>query len=112
MPVGYCPDPDSVSLGTEWWDDKLHSRSSSKAGDAMPPSKRKKAPLVSGILPLKSPDTGQDGAGPGLREVRRIMWDRVKLQSLMAIWCHKKVYICQDFLLSSMVPKQTGSSAH
>ncbi|EDL33092.1 breast cancer metastasis-suppressor 1, isoform CRA_b [Mus musculus] len=47
-----------------------------------------------------------------LQGVRRIMWDRVKLQSLMAIWCHKKVYICQDFLLSSMVPKQTGSSAH
>lgn len=49
--LGYCPDPDS--LGTEWWDDRLHSRGGSKAWDPVPPSKRKKAPLVSGILPLK-----------------------------------------------------------
>lgn len=70
LPVGPCPDPDSESLGTEWWDDKLHARGSSKTWDSLPPSKRKKAPLVSGILPLKSPETGQDKAGPGLREVR------------------------------------------
>lgn len=101
--MGYCPDPDPdpESLGTEWWDDKLHSRGSSKTWDSVPPSKRKKAPLVSGILPSKSPDTGQDGAGPGLREVRRIMWNRVKLQSLMAIWYHMKMPIYQNFLLHS-----------
>lgn len=29
----------------------------------------------------RSPDSGQDGAGRGLREVRRIMWDSIKLQS-------------------------------
>lgn len=48
LAVGYCPDPDSEFLGTEWWDDKLHSRGSSKTWDSVPPSKRKKAPLVSG----------------------------------------------------------------
>lgn len=47
------------------------------------------------------PDTGQDGASPGLREVRKIMWDRVKVQSLMAIWCYMKMAICQNFLLHS-----------
>ena len=37
--------------GTEWWDDRLHARGSSKTWDSLPPNKRKKAPLVSGILP-------------------------------------------------------------
>ncbi|XP_021007461.1 breast cancer metastasis-suppressor 1 homolog isoform X5 [Mus caroli] len=41
-------DRQSLDISSEWWDDKLHSRSSSKSGDTMPPSKRKKAPLVSG----------------------------------------------------------------
>ncbi|XP_012580586.1 PREDICTED: breast cancer metastasis-suppressor 1 [Condylura cristata] len=36
------------SGGTEWWGDKLQARGSSKTWDALPPSKRKKAPLVSG----------------------------------------------------------------
>lgn len=52
LAVGHCPDPDS-GLWAEWWDDKLHPRGSSKTWDSLPPSKRKKAPLVSGILPLK-----------------------------------------------------------
>lgn len=36
--------------GTEWWDDKLNARGGTKTWDSLPPSKRKKAPLVSGIL--------------------------------------------------------------
>ncbi|KAK2492843.1 hypothetical protein MC885_019324, partial [Smutsia gigantea] len=32
----------------EWWDDRLHAKGSSKTWDSLPPSKRKKAPLVSG----------------------------------------------------------------
>lgn len=43
-------DPDSGSGGAEWWDDRLHA-SSARTWDSLPPSKRKKAPLVSGILP-------------------------------------------------------------
>ncbi|EFB26184.1 hypothetical protein PANDA_004758, partial [Ailuropoda melanoleuca] len=40
-------DPDSGSGGAEWWDDRLHA-SSARTWDSLPPSKRKKAPLVSG----------------------------------------------------------------
>ncbi|XP_043438534.1 breast cancer metastasis-suppressor 1 isoform X1 [Prionailurus bengalensis] len=40
--------PNSGSGGTEWWDDRLHAGSSAKTWDSLPPSKRKKAPLVSG----------------------------------------------------------------
>lgn len=58
LAVRHCPDPDS--LGTEWWDDRLHARGGSKTWDSLPPSKRKKAPLVSGILHSRSPETGQD----------------------------------------------------
>lgn len=60
LAVPHCPDPNS--LGTEWWDDRLHARGGSKTWDSLPPSKRKKAPLVSGILHSKSPETGQDKA--------------------------------------------------
>ncbi|XP_027625194.1 breast cancer metastasis-suppressor 1 isoform X2 [Tupaia chinensis] len=41
-------DRQSLDISSEWWDDKLHSRGSSKTWDSLPPSKRKKAPLVSG----------------------------------------------------------------
>ncbi|XP_075857759.1 breast cancer metastasis-suppressor 1 isoform X1 [Microcebus murinus] len=41
-------DRQSLDLSSEWWDDKLHARGSSKSWDSLPPSKRKKAPLVSG----------------------------------------------------------------
>lgn len=41
-------DRQSLDISSEWWDDKLHSRGSSKTWDSVPPSKRKKAPLVSG----------------------------------------------------------------
>jgi len=40
--------PRSLSRTGEWWDDKLHARSSAKTWDSLPASKRKKAPLVSG----------------------------------------------------------------
>lgn len=45
----------------------------------------------------KSPETGQDKAGPGLREVRGIVWDRVKLESFMVIWCHLKCPVVRIF---------------
>ena len=35
---GQLFDPDSGSGGTEWWDDKLHVRSSAKTWDSLPPS--------------------------------------------------------------------------
>ncbi|XP_045153207.1 breast cancer metastasis-suppressor 1 isoform X1 [Echinops telfairi] len=41
-------DRQSLDISSEWWDDKLHPRGSATAWDALPPSKRKKAPLVSG----------------------------------------------------------------
>ncbi|XP_052049039.1 breast cancer metastasis-suppressor 1 [Apodemus sylvaticus] len=41
-------DRQSLDISSEWWDDKLHSRGGSKTWDPVPPSKRKKAPLVSG----------------------------------------------------------------
>ncbi|XP_057585684.1 breast cancer metastasis-suppressor 1 isoform X2 [Hippopotamus amphibius kiboko] len=41
-------DRQSLDISSEWWDDKLHARGSSKTWDSLPPSKRKKAPLVSG----------------------------------------------------------------
>nr|XP_037854973.1 breast cancer metastasis-suppressor 1 isoform X2 [Chlorocebus sabaeus] len=40
-------DRQSLDLSSEWWDDKLHARGSSRSWDSLPPSKRKKAPLVS-----------------------------------------------------------------
>lgn len=53
--------PDSGSGDTEWWDDKLHTRGSSRTWDSLPPSKRKKAPLVSGILPPAGPERAEAG---------------------------------------------------
>ncbi|XP_045873847.1 breast cancer metastasis-suppressor 1 isoform X1 [Meles meles] len=41
-------DRQSLDISSEWWDDRLHARSSTKAWDSLPASKRKKAPLVSG----------------------------------------------------------------
>ncbi|KAK2100108.1 Breast cancer metastasis-suppressor 1 [Saguinus oedipus] len=41
-------DRQSLDLSSEWWDDKLHAKGSSRSWDSLPPSKRKKAPLVSG----------------------------------------------------------------
>ncbi|XP_059004153.1 breast cancer metastasis-suppressor 1 isoform X3 [Mustela nigripes] len=41
-------DRQSLDLSSEWWDDRLRARSSTKAWDCLPASKRKKAPLVSG----------------------------------------------------------------
>lgn len=41
-------DRQSLDINSEWWDDKLHARGSSKTWDSLPPNKRKKAPLVSG----------------------------------------------------------------
>nr|XP_053781431.1 breast cancer metastasis-suppressor 1 isoform X2 [Desmodus rotundus] len=41
-------DRQSLDISSEWWDDKMHARGSSKTWDSLPPSKRKKAPLVSG----------------------------------------------------------------
>ncbi|XP_060014534.1 breast cancer metastasis-suppressor 1 isoform X6 [Lagenorhynchus albirostris] len=41
-------DRQSLDISSEWWDDKLHARGSSKTWGSVPPSKRKKAPLVSG----------------------------------------------------------------
>ncbi|KAL1788570.1 breast cancer metastasis-suppressor 1 [Sigmodon hispidus] len=41
-------DRQSLDISSEWWDDRLHARGSSKTWDSLPPSKRKKAPLVSG----------------------------------------------------------------
>nr|XP_025843943.1 breast cancer metastasis-suppressor 1 homolog [Vulpes vulpes] len=41
-------DRQSLDISSEWWDDKLHVRSSAKTWDSLPPSKRKKAPLISG----------------------------------------------------------------
>lgn len=63
------PNPDPGSGVTEWWDDKLHARGSSKTWDTLPPSKRKKAPLVSGILPPMGPKLGRmAGSAPDLGE--------------------------------------------
>ncbi|XP_032345788.1 breast cancer metastasis-suppressor 1 isoform X1 [Camelus ferus] len=44
-------DRQSLDISSEWWDDKLHARGSSKTWDSLPPSKRKKAPLVSAPCP-------------------------------------------------------------
>ncbi|XP_069902193.1 breast cancer metastasis-suppressor 1 isoform X6 [Globicephala melas] len=41
-------DRQSLDISSEWWDDKLHARGSSKTWGSVQPSKRKKAPLVSG----------------------------------------------------------------
>uniref|UniRef100_UPI002955B221 breast cancer metastasis-suppressor 1 homolog n=1 Tax=Panthera onca TaxID=9690 RepID=UPI002955B221 len=41
-------DRQSLDISSEWWDDRLHAGSSAKTWDSLPPSKRKKAPLVSG----------------------------------------------------------------
>ncbi|XP_047547475.1 breast cancer metastasis-suppressor 1 isoform X2 [Lutra lutra] len=41
-------DRQSLDISSEWWDDRLHARSSTKTWDSLPASKRKKAPLVSG----------------------------------------------------------------
>uniref|UniRef100_A0A670JGT2 BRMS1 transcriptional repressor and anoikis regulator n=1 Tax=Podarcis muralis TaxID=64176 RepID=A0A670JGT2_PODMU len=41
-------DRHSVGLTSEWWDDKLRPKHSSKEWDPLRPGKRKKAPLVSG----------------------------------------------------------------
>ncbi|XP_054426550.1 breast cancer metastasis-suppressor 1 isoform X1 [Pteronotus mesoamericanus] len=41
-------DRQSLDLSSEWWDDRLHARGGAKTWDSLPPSKRKKAPLVSG----------------------------------------------------------------
>nr|XP_055194043.1 breast cancer metastasis-suppressor 1 homolog [Nyctereutes procyonoides] len=41
-------DRQSLDISPEWWDDKLQVRSSAKTWDSLPPSKRKKAPLISG----------------------------------------------------------------
>ncbi|XP_053134078.1 breast cancer metastasis-suppressor 1 [Hemicordylus capensis] len=41
-------DRHSVDLTSEWWDDKLRPKHSSKEWDALRPGKRKKPPLVSG----------------------------------------------------------------
>ncbi|XP_025142488.1 breast cancer metastasis-suppressor 1 isoform X1 [Bubalus bubalis] len=41
-------DRQSLDISSEWWDDRLHARGSSKTWDSLPPNKRKKAPLVSG----------------------------------------------------------------
>ncbi|XP_034500981.1 breast cancer metastasis-suppressor 1 isoform X2 [Ailuropoda melanoleuca] len=40
-------DRQSLDISSEWWDDRLHA-SSARTWDSLPPSKRKKAPLVSG----------------------------------------------------------------
>uniref|UniRef100_G1QD63 BRMS1 transcriptional repressor and anoikis regulator n=1 Tax=Myotis lucifugus TaxID=59463 RepID=G1QD63_MYOLU len=41
-------DRQSLDISSEWRDDKLHTRGSPRTWDSLPPSKRKKAPLVSG----------------------------------------------------------------
>lgn len=41
-------DRQSLDISSEWWDDRLHANGSSKTWDSLPPSKRRKAPLVSG----------------------------------------------------------------
>ncbi|KAM9219759.1 breast cancer metastasis-suppressor 1 isoform 1-T1 [Trichechus inunguis] len=41
-------DRQSLDISSEWRDDKLHAGGSSRTWDSLPPSKRKKAPLVSG----------------------------------------------------------------
>ncbi|XP_019668265.2 breast cancer metastasis-suppressor 1 isoform X1 [Felis catus] len=45
-------DRQSLDISSEWWDDRLHAGSSAKTWDSLPPSKRKKAPLVSGMSPF------------------------------------------------------------
>ncbi|XP_044115677.1 breast cancer metastasis-suppressor 1 isoform X2 [Neovison vison] len=41
-------DRQSLDISSEWWDDRLHARSSTKTWDPLAAGKRKKAPLVSG----------------------------------------------------------------
>lgn len=41
-------DHQGLDLGSEWWDDRLNARGTARSWDSLPPSKRKKAPLVSG----------------------------------------------------------------
>lgn len=38
----------SIDINSEWWDDKLHPRGSSRSWESLQSGKRKKAPLVSG----------------------------------------------------------------
>ncbi|XP_074165781.1 breast cancer metastasis-suppressor 1-like [Sminthopsis crassicaudata] len=38
----------SIDINSEWWDDKLHPRGSSRSWESLKSGKRKKAPLVSG----------------------------------------------------------------
>ncbi|XP_006893477.1 PREDICTED: breast cancer metastasis-suppressor 1 [Elephantulus edwardii] len=58
-------DRQSLDISSEWWDDKLHARGSSRTWDPLPPSKRKKAPLVSGpyiVYMLQEMDILEDWA--------------------------------------------------
>ncbi|XP_053224787.1 breast cancer metastasis-suppressor 1 isoform X1 [Podarcis raffonei] len=56
-------DRHSVGLTSEWWDDKLRPKHSSKEWDPLRPGKRKKAPLVSGpyiVYMLREMDIMED----------------------------------------------------
>lgn len=80
------------SGGTEWWDDKLHARGSSKTWDSLPPSKRKKAPLVSGILPPAGPEPGRMArSAPDLGEEVEGRGRQSHIDAFMVIWPHMAV---------------------
>lgn len=99
-------DPDSGSGDTEWWDDKLHARGSSKTWDSLPPSKRKKAPLVSGILPPAGPERSRmAGSAPELGEGEGYgrESDKAHVWSFGFMWLCLGKSSCQEFFVGLWV---------
>lgn len=87
--------------GTEWWDDKLHARGSSKTWGSVPPSKRKKAPLVSGIL---SPTVARAGREVRAEEgggTRKTEADQTHLWSSGTLWPCPVKSSRQEFFVGS-----------
>lgn len=109
--------PNSGSGGTEWWDDRLHAGSSAKTWDSLPPSKRKKAPLVSGILPPTSTQTGQDiqtggggGGHGGQSQTRRVYGHLASRSPVQASPAVREFLWGPGSLLGCVDPRDTGAS--
>ncbi|XP_042532321.1 breast cancer metastasis-suppressor 1 isoform X1 [Dipodomys spectabilis] len=77
-------DRQSLDISSEWWDDKLHARGSSKTWDSLPPSKRKKAPLVSGDRHSGGLDCYQEGQGSSVPSEEKSGWTMTLLLEWLA----------------------------
>ncbi|XP_048216601.1 breast cancer metastasis-suppressor 1 isoform X1 [Perognathus longimembris pacificus] len=77
-------DRQSLDISSEWWDDKLHAGGSSKSWDSLPPSKRKKAPLVSGDRHSGGLDCHQEGQGSRVPSEEKSRWTMILLLEWLA----------------------------